>query len=80
MMTLLTFGIWSIVALSSAAKRMLWPWACEHCGWHEPDFRSPEERQAGQDKPRARAGQSANLRNDLSSAAQRSPGEPPNAL
>ena len=80
MMTLLTFGIWGIVALSSAAKRILWPWACEHCGWHEPDFRSPEERQAGEIKPRARAGQSAKLRDELSNAAQESSGEPPGAV
>lgn len=57
-MTLFTLGIWSVVALSAAAKRMLWPWACEHCGWHEPDFRSPEERREGAGKPMPRAGES----------------------
>ena len=71
-MTVLTLGIWSIVALSSAAKRMLWPWACEHCGWHEPDFRSPEERQAGQSKPSARSGQRGKWQVDAGASDSRS--------
>lgn len=43
-MTLLTCGLWSVAALSAMIKRLVWPWSCEHCGWHEPDFRSPDER------------------------------------
>jgi hypothetical protein len=57
-MTVLTFGVWLIAALSSAAKRILWPWTCEHCGWHEPDFRSPADRLAHSSKPRGTAGES----------------------
>ena len=57
-MTILTLGLWSIAAISSAIKRMMWPWHCEHCGWHEPDFRSPEERKDGAVKPMPRAGES----------------------
>jgi hypothetical protein len=85
LMTVLTLGIWLIVALSAAAKRLIWPWTCEHCGWHEPDFRSPEERRAGQAKPRARAGESGSWlrRKDGSleprSASKSSPEEPPSA-
>jgi hypothetical protein len=57
-MTVMTLGIWIFVAISSALKRVVWPWACEHCGWHEPDFRSPEERMKGVSKTRPRAGES----------------------
>ena len=56
LMTVFTFGIWLVAALSSAVKRILWPWTCEHCGWHEPDFRSPKERLAGSTMSFARAG------------------------
>jgi hypothetical protein len=82
-MTVLTLGIWLIAAISSAAKRILWPWTCEHCGWHEPDFRSPEERLAGSQKPRARAGESGSwLRGkdgtfEPRSSAEPRAGEPP---
>ena len=62
MLTVLTLGVWGVCFLSSAAKRFIWPWRCEHCGWHEPDFRSPQERRSGQEKPLPRAGESGSLR------------------
>jgi hypothetical protein len=52
-LTVLTLGVWAICLLSSAIKRALFPWRCEHCGWHQPDFRSPGERSAG-NPPRRR--------------------------
>ena len=61
-MTVLTLGVWGICFISAAAKRFIWPWRCEHCGWHEPDFRSPEERRAGKEKTAPRAGDSGSLR------------------
>ena len=54
----LTLGIWSICIISMIVKRWIWPWRCEHCGWHEPDFRSPEERSAGAAKVKPRSGMS----------------------
>jgi hypothetical protein len=56
-LTVLTAGIWSICLFSAIIKRSLWPWRCEHCGWHEPDFRSPEERRSGAPKSRLRSGE-----------------------
>lgn len=47
LMTVVTVGVWSVCLISAIAKRLIWPWRCEHCGWHEPDFRSPAERTAG---------------------------------
>jgi hypothetical protein len=61
-LTVLTLGVWGVCFLSAAAKRFIWPWRCEHCGWHEPDFRSPTERRCGQEKPLPRAGESGSLR------------------
>ena len=58
MMTLLTAGVWGVVLISALMKRVHWPWRCEHCGWHEPDFRSPEERSANAAKPQPSAGES----------------------
>ena len=83
LMTVLTLGIWLIAALSSAVKRMLWPWTCEHCGWHEPDFRSPEERLTASAKLRQRARESSSwlLREDSAlpprSSSDATPGDPP---
>lgn len=62
LLTVLTFGVWGVCFLSAAAKKLLWPWRCEHCGWHEPDFRSPAERKTGQEKPHPRSGESGSLR------------------
>ena len=56
LMTVLTVGVWAVCLISAAVKRVIWPWRCEHCGWHEPDFRSPEERAAGLPKVKPRAG------------------------
>lgn len=50
LLTVLTVGVWGICLVSAGLKRFIWPWRCEHCGWHEPDFRSPEERKASQRK------------------------------
>lgn len=57
-LTLLTLGLWGVCFLSFIIKRAVWPWRCEHCAWHEPDFRSPEERTKGLKSPRPRAGES----------------------
>jgi len=55
-LTLLTCGLWIVCVISMIVKRWIWPWRCEHCGWHEPDFRSPEERAAGDPKRKPRRG------------------------
>ena len=62
-LTVLTLGIWLVCLLSSAAKCIIWPWRCEHCGWHEPDFRSPQERQESMQKKHPQAGQGRPRRN-----------------
>ena len=86
LLTILTCGIWLVVALSSTIKRLLWPWRCEHCGWHEPDYRSPRERREPVSRTRTRAGESgAWLRPEDGAVISRatedlsSSGEPPAA-
>lgn len=63
-LTVLTCGIWGVCMLSMIVKRLIWPWRCEHCGWHEPDFRSKEERAGGAEKPKSRSGVSGISRPD----------------
>jgi hypothetical protein len=49
-LTVCTFGIWGISAIAALIRKFMWPWRCEHCGWHQPDFRSPEEREEAKKK------------------------------
>lgn len=49
-LTILTLGLWLISALAAVIRKWMWPWRCEHCGWHQPDFRSPAEREAAKKK------------------------------
>jgi hypothetical protein len=45
-LTLCTLGLWIVSAIAAVVRYFIWPWRCEHCGWHQPDFRAPEVRQA----------------------------------
>ena len=38
--TILTFGLWSIVWLALLLGKSLRPWRCNTCGWHKPEFRA----------------------------------------
>jgi len=57
-LTVLTLGVWVVCLLSSGIKRAIWPWRCEHCGWHQPDFRSPSERNVGKQVAQEQASES----------------------
>ena|SRR5688572_4272866 len=61
LLTVLTVGVWAVCLISAGVKRLIWPWRCEHCGWHEPDFRSPDERRSELEKPRPRSGENGSL-------------------
>ena len=48
LLTLLTLGLWSVSWVALCIGRLLRPWRCEHCGWHNPIFKlkTPEPQPA----------------------------------
>jgi hypothetical protein len=37
-LAILTGGLWAVSWAAVCVGKTIWPWRCEHCGWHNPDF------------------------------------------
>jgi hypothetical protein len=45
-LTVVTLGLWTVSWAALCIGKLMRPWRCEHCGWHNPEFEGRSSKSA----------------------------------